>query len=277
MRPQIARIFALIGAVALCACAAGCRGTDESLPLRTISFQQPDSGPLKPRAADILRAAQLELDSINSDTEDVRLKLVYGPDPHAIANIDALARVSVSKPAQLTISLTPPIQRSTQASAKSAPRIWLLPPDGLTSAARASYIVSGLNGSRTAIGDSPLRPGIPTARQYVSPALTDENYPPAGREFFEKFEQRFDRAPDRYAIYGYDAVGLLVDAIERLEDSGRAVTQASVAKSALAIRDRFSPVGHYDVLPSGQTTLYVFQARGKGVPNGPAALIEALR
>ena len=131
-------------------------------------------------------------------------------------------------------------------------------------------------GATDSVVDTPLISGAPR-RKYVTPALSADNYPPAGREFYEKFENKYGRAPDRYAIYGYEAVGLIVDAITRLEKAGAPVTHTSVAKSALAIRDRLSPVGHYDVLPSGQTTLFVFQARGKGAPPGQAALVEALR
>lgn len=273
---QLARIAALVAASALTAGLTGCGGTDESLPLRTISIQGPISGPLKPRAADIRRAAELELEAINNDTSGSRLQLVEAPNPQALATIDALARVAISGPDQLTISLIPPLQRETKASRRPSPQIWLLPPKRLSEAARNSYAASGAAGAGGSSTDSPLSPGTPTG-QYVTPALAAQNYPTAGSEFFEKFEKKYGRAPDRYAIYGYEAVGLIVDALTRLEKTRAVVTPAALTQSALAIRNRFSPVGHYDVLPSGQTTLYVFQARGKAAPPGQAALIEALR
>jgi ABC-type branched-subunit amino acid transport system substrate-binding protein len=147
---------------------------------------------------------------------------------------------------------------------------------GLTETARSSYVESGATGAVTSEPDSPFNPGTPTGK-YVTPGLSAQNFPPAGREFFEKFEKKYGRAPDRYAIYGYEAVGLIVDALTRLEKTHEFVDQTSLAKSALEIRNRYSPVGHYDVLPSGQSTLYVFQVRGKGAPPGQAALIEGLR
>lgn len=274
MSPQLPTIAAVIATAALTAGLVGCGGADQGLPLRKISIQLPTSGPLKSRAADIRRAAELELEAINSNTSGSRLELVDGPDPEAVATIDALVQVPISGPDQLTISLKPPVARQTRAMRNSPPKIALLPPESLTNAAREDYRAGGATAPVTA--DSPLRAGVPGG-QYVTPALSEDNFPPAGGDFFEKFDDAYGRAPDRYAIFGYEAVGLIVDALTRVENAGDSVTQQSVAAAALAIRDRFSPVGHYDVLPSGQTTLFVFEARGKGTPPGQAALIEALR
>jgi ABC-type branched-subunit amino acid transport system substrate-binding protein len=146
----------------------------------------------------------------------------------------------------------------------------------LAESARASYVASGATAATDSVVDSPLKAGTPRVK-YVTPALAANNFPPAGRKFYEKFEKKYGREPDRYAIYAYEAVGLIVDALSRLEDAGTPVTQASLAKSALAIRDRYSPVGHYDVLPSGHTTMNVFRVGGAGAPPGAAALIEAQR
>lgn len=282
MRPQIAHLAAALGAAALAAGSAGCGSGGADPPERTISFQAPSGGALKARADDMRRAAQLELDAIGGDTAGSRLKLVDGPDPKAIASIDALARVPLAGPRQLTVSLAPPLRRETGAVAavgrrpQSAPVIRLLPPDTLNAAAARSYAASGAPGSAGAKTDSPLVPGTPRGL-YVTAALAEGSYPPAGEDFFDKFNEAYGRAPDRYAIYGYEAVGLIVDALNRLEEAGEPVTQRALAGSALSIRNRFSPVGHYDVLPSGQTTLYVFQGRGKRAPEGPASIVEALR
>lgn len=126
------------------------------------------------------------------------------------------------------------------------------------------------------VADNPAVPGVPQFT-YVSPALSRDNYPPAGVRFFDAFIKEYGRVPDRFAIFAYEAVGLVIDAIRRLEDNDEAVTPDSVQRSAFAIKDRFSPIGHYDVLPSGATTLYVFQARGKDAPPPEAALIEVRR
>jgi hypothetical protein len=225
------------------------------------------------------RAAQMGLDAINGDTTGSRLKLVDGPDRSALVMIDALTTRPVAGGDQLTIFLVPPFERRVSAPPPDyelPAQIWLFPPLALGKAATRSYAASGVTGAAGAVADSAVDAGTPRG-QYVTPGLSADNYPPSGTEFFEKFEERYGRAPDRFAIFAYEAVGLTVDALTRLEEAGEPVTQESLAESAMSIRDRFSPVGHYDVLPSGQTTLYVFQARGKGAPQGDAALIEALR
>ncbi|MGB1582741.1 MAG: hypothetical protein ACPHCI_03025 [Solirubrobacterales bacterium] len=138
-------------------------------------------------------------------------------------------------------------------------------------------LVSGaMIGDRLVVADNPMIEGVPT-QTYVTPALTMDNYPPAGRRFFAAFEEEYDRPPDRFAIFAYEAVGLIVDAIQRLEEEDKPITPRAVRESAFSIDDRFSPVGHYDVLNSGRTTLYLFQVRGADAPPDDAALIEVRR
>lgn len=257
----------------------GC-GENRAEPTLTISFQGARGGPLKQRAADMRRAAQLELDAIGAKAAGYKLKLKDGPDPGSIASIDALSGSSQRSPGELMIHLSPPVKRSVVAPPRSqrstAPDVWLIPPQKTASGATANYAASRTPGADAAITDSPLRPGTPTGR-YVTAGLSEHSYPPAGSSFFEKFNKQYGRAPDRWAIYGYEAVGLVVDALTRLKKQGVPPSQRALATAALKIRNRFSPVGHYDVLPSGQTTLYVFQVRGAGVPDDPGLLIEALR
>lgn len=228
------------------------------------------------------RAAQLEIDAVGGDAAGSRLKLVDGPSQHSVAAIGALADSTQQGTEELLVSLRPPIKRSVTAPKRSAapvldvPVISLVPPKSLAITAQQEYAASRAPGSAAAEVDSPLDPGTPK-RRYVTAALSKDSYPPAGRAFYDKFEDEYGRAPDRWAIYGYEAVGLIVDALGRMKKSGVPVTQHGLAQTALRIRDRFSPVGHYDVLPSGQSTLYIFQARGSGAPTGPASLIETLR
>jgi hypothetical protein len=125
--------------------------------------------------------------------------------------------------------------------------------------------------------DDPLNTRATSPHTLVTPGLTADSYPPAGERFFETFKKEFGHEPDRFAIYAYEATGLILDAIERVEKSGKAAEPAAVTAQAFKIKNRFGPVGHYDVLPSGRTTLYIFQARGGEAPLGPASLIEAQR
>jgi len=65
----------------------------------------------------------------------------------------------------------------------------------------------------------PEEGGIPASvaeRVKVSVAtLNPESYPPEGQEFFSQFEKEYgENNPDPYAIYGYEAMRLTLDAIE---------------------------------------------------------------
>jgi hypothetical protein len=275
---------------------AGC-GSEAPTEKLTISIQAPQSGPLKERGADMLRAAQLELDAVHQKAAGYELRLVIGPVQGSVVTIDALNEAPQREDGQLMISLAPPVERDTGLQGgrdvveggddsdslggsmidEGAPKqIWLLPPQKTAEVVARAYARSGAPGARHAMVDNPLRAGTPGGR-YVTAALAAHEYPPPGSAFYEKYEEKFGHAPDRWSIYAYEAVGLVIDAITRLKEKGVPATQRTVAAEALSIKDRFSPVGHYDVLPSGQTTLYTFQARGAGAPEGPAAVMEAMR
>lgn len=281
MMQRLRGFVVLLAALPLALVAGGC-GSDELLPEVRISFQTPADGPLFIRSRDMLRGAQLEVDAVRRHTGTRSLRLVIGPDPEAVATINGLLPDPVAARGQLLIDLVPPVRREAGALSRRSersprrPRIALPPPQQLAQAARDNYAASGLPQAGSATVDSPLKPGTPDGT-WVTSGMSADSYPPAGRAFFRKYVKRYGHAPDRFAIWGYEAVGLLIDAIHRVERAGEEVTQQSVAASALSIRNRFSPLGHYDVLPSGQTTLYIFQARGDGAPDGADSLIEALR
>lgn len=131
-------------------------------------------------------------------------------------------------------------------------------------------------GGQTIVADNPLNPGVP-AETFVTPARSKANYSPIGRGFFDAFESRYGRVPDRFAIFAFEAVGLVVDAVQRLEERDLSVDAVSVREEAFSIRGRYGPAGFYDVLPNGRTTQYIFQVRGTDAPAEDAALIEVRR
>ncbi len=96
-------------------------------------------------------------------------------------------------------------------------------------------------------------PGSVARRVKVSVAtLNPESYPPEGQEFFSQFEQEYgENNPDPYAIYGYEAMRLTLDAIER---AGSADKQA-VLKAFFETKDRQSVLGTYSIDENGDTTL----------------------
>jgi ABC-type branched-subunit amino acid transport system substrate-binding protein len=279
MRVRCVRTLGLATAALVGLALGGC-GSEPTTGQLTIAVQAPNSGPLEGRAADMRRAAQLGLDAIKSRAAGHKLKLVIGPYPGAVASIDALADRSKQVDGQLLIELSAPARRIVAspgaADRKLTPRIWLVPPRATALRVTREYADSGVEGAAGALTDDPRLPGTPD-RRYVTAALSRDALPPSGGAFFDKFNEKFGRAPDRWAIYAYEAVGLIVDALHKLKDDGTPATASTLAAEALTIRNRFSPLGHYDVLPSGQSTFYTFQARGPGAPEVPASLLEALR
>jgi branched-chain amino acid transport system substrate-binding protein len=100
--------------------------------------------------------------------------------------------------------------------------------------------------------------GIPAAdapRWIVTVAtLSPENYPPEGRKFFDDFEQEYGkRDPDPYAIYGYESMALVLDAIERAGSEGN--SREKVLEELLNTKGRKSVLGTYDIDDTGDTTL----------------------
>jgi branched-chain amino acid transport system substrate-binding protein len=80
--------------------------------------------------------------------------------------------------------------------------------------------------------------------------LAPHAYPPSGRAFFERYAQRFgDSEPDPYAVYGYEAMQLLLDAVSTVGASRSAVLQW-----LRSVSDRPSVLGTYGFDPYGDTT-----------------------
>ena len=102
----------------------------------------------------------------------------------------------------------------------------------------------------------PQEGGIPASvgnKVKVTVATLDPaSYPPEGREFFEAFEREYNEDnPDPYAIYGYEATRLALDAIERSETGEK----EDVVKALFATEDRESVLGTYSIDDNGDTTL----------------------
>jgi branched-chain amino acid transport system substrate-binding protein len=102
----------------------------------------------------------------------------------------------------------------------------------------------------------PKEGGIPAdvqARVKVSVAtLNPESYPPEGQEFFKAFSEKYGEAhPDPYAIYGYEAMRLALDAIARSKTGEK----ADIIKALFATKDRQSVLGTYSIDENGDTTL----------------------
>ena len=102
----------------------------------------------------------------------------------------------------------------------------------------------------------PKEGGIPAslaARTKCTVAtLPPDQYPASGKQFFDAFKQKYGKDnPNPYAIYGYEAMSLALDAIKR---SGTG-DKADVLKALFATKDRQSVLGTYSIDQNGDTTL----------------------
>jgi len=103
--------------------------------------------------------------------------------------------------------------------------------------------------------------GIPASLdprvQLTVATLDPKSYPPAGQRFFKQYSQTYNTAkPDPYAIYGYEAMSVVLDAIKRsgITASGAASRQ-KVTDAFFATKDRPSVLGTYSVDQNGDTSL----------------------
>jgi branched-chain amino acid transport system substrate-binding protein len=76
--------------------------------------------------------------------------------------------------------------------------------------------------------------------------------PPAGPEFVRGYRDEYGRPPDPYAAYGYEAMAVVLDSIER---AGEPVDRSAVIDAFFDTVDRRSVLGTYSIDEVGNTTL----------------------
>jgi branched-chain amino acid transport system substrate-binding protein len=87
----------------------------------------------------------------------------------------------------------------------------------------------------------------------TNPTLDPKLYPPAAQEFFTEFEKQHGKQPEPYAIYGYEATNLLIEAVKAAGEKGS--DRAAVVEQLFQIKGRDSVLGKYDIDENGDTTL----------------------
>ena len=99
-----------------------------------------------------------------------------------------------------------------------------------------------------------LSPDVASRTLITIPGVAPEEYPPAGREFLKAYEAEYgEKNPDRYAVYGYESMSLLLDAIKRAGENGG--DRAAVVDQLLATKDREGVFGTYSIDENGDITL----------------------
>jgi branched-chain amino acid transport system substrate-binding protein len=96
--------------------------------------------------------------------------------------------------------------------------------------------------------------------------------PPEGQQFVRAYRRAYGREPDPYAVYGYEAMAVVLDSISRAGD--QAEDRTAVVDEFYDTVDRDSVLGTYSIDEVGDTTLdrlAGYRVRG-GLPVFAAAL-----
>lgn len=96
--------------------------------------------------------------------------------------------------------------------------------------------------------------GAAAANTYLTtPVLPVNQYPASARSVLRHYRAVFGSEGGAYALYGYEAMNLVLDAIRSAGARGN--DRQTVIDNVFATRDRNSVLGRYSVQPSGETTL----------------------
>ena len=87
----------------------------------------------------------------------------------------------------------------------------------------------------------------------TNPTLDPKEYPPSAQDFFAEFKSKYGKDPEPYAIYGYEAMSITLEAIKNAGDKGN--DRQAVVDELFKIKGRESVLGTYDIDENGDTTL----------------------
>jgi branched-chain amino acid transport system substrate-binding protein len=95
-------------------------------------------------------------------------------------------------------------------------------------------------------------------RTYITVATIDpKDYPPEGQKFFKDYAAEYGKkAPEPYAIYGYEAMSLALDAMKRAGD--KCSDRAAVVDQVYKTKDRTGVLGTYSIDKDGDVTVNQF-------------------
>jgi ABC-type branched-subunit amino acid transport system substrate-binding protein len=106
----------------------------------------------------------------------------------------------------------------------------------------------------------------------VSAPQDPSQLPRPGQDFVNSFRGRYGKPPGRYAAYGYEAMALVLDSIDRATDDS---DRQAVIDAFLETEDRESVLGTYSIDEVGNTTLD--RLAGYRIDRGRLVFEEALR
>jgi branched-chain amino acid transport system substrate-binding protein len=103
----------------------------------------------------------------------------------------------------------------------------------------------------------PKQGGIPASiasRVKITVAtLSQDKYPPAGQKLLKDYQTTYKKKPETYAIYGYEAMSLILDAMKRA--GSKANDRSAVNDQIHQTKDKQSVLGTYSIDKNGDTSL----------------------
>jgi branched-chain amino acid transport system substrate-binding protein len=133
------------------------------------------------------------------------------------------------------------------AEGKGTARLW-------RELARANPDLLLATSGATAGESFPSQLGAAAANTYLStPVLPLALYPPSARGVLRRYRSVFGQEGGPFALYGYEAMTLVLDAIRSAGARGN--DRQTVIERVFATRERNSVIGRYSVQGDGETTL----------------------
>jgi branched-chain amino acid transport system substrate-binding protein len=83
--------------------------------------------------------------------------------------------------------------------------------------------------------------------------LSQDKYPPEGQKFFDNYKSTYGKDPETYAIYGYEGMSLILDALKRAGD--KANDRSAVNDALHSVKNKKSVLGTYSIDKNGDTSL----------------------
>jgi len=95
--------------------------------------------------------------------------------------------------------------------------------------------------------------GAGSSTYLTTPLLAVGLYPPSAARTLAEYHREFGGEAGPYALYGYEAMSVVLDAIRSAGSRGN--NREAVTERLLGMRNRDSVLGRYSIEPDGETTL----------------------
>jgi branched-chain amino acid transport system substrate-binding protein len=114
--------------------------------------------------------------------------------------------------------------------------------------------------------------GAAASTYLTTPILASALYPPSAAVVLRDYRAAFGGDPGPYALYGYEAMSVVLDSIRRAGSHGG--DRQAVIQHFFAVRNRDSVLGRYSIEADGETTLSPFGV--DRVVNGRPVFLRAI-